>query len=98
MSTKLSRLYVGSIYERTSTFTFPNVVSGLLVIGGASLYGGRGTIGGTLFGVAVMVMIRNGLNLLGISPFWQGSAIGTIIILAVLAERLVSKRVADRRV
>ena len=61
-----------------------------VVIGGASLYGGRGSILGTLIGVAIMVMIRNGLNLLGVSPFWQGSAIGAIIIAAVLVERLVS--------
>ncbi len=63
-----------------------------VVIGGASLYGGRGSMIGTLFGVFIMVMIRNGLNLMGVSPFWQGSAIGTIIILALLVERLVSSR------
>jgi len=63
-----------------------------VVIGGASLYGGRGSIIGTLIGVLIMVMIRNGLNLLGVSPFWQGSAIGSIIILALLVERLVSTR------
>ena len=63
-----------------------------VVIGGASLYGGRGSIVGTLIGVLIMVMIRNGLNLLGVSPFWQGSAIGGIIILALLVERLVSSR------
>lgn len=64
-----------------------------VVIGGASLYGGRGSIIGTLIGVFIMVVIRNGLNLLGVSPFWQGSAIGGIIIAAVLAERLASGRV-----
>jgi ribose transport system permease protein len=63
-----------------------------VVIGGASLFGGRGSIIGTLVGVLIMVMIRNGLNLMGVSPFWQGSAIGTIIILALLVERLVSAR------
>ncbi len=63
-----------------------------VVIGGASLYGGRGSIIGTLLGVLIMVMIRNGLNLMGVSPFWQGSAIGSIIILALLAERLVNWR------
>ncbi|MDQ0393946.1 ABC transporter permease [Labrys monachus] len=63
-----------------------------VVIGGASLFGGRGTIIGTLFGVLIMVMIRNGLNLLRVSPFWQGSAIGTIIIVALLIERLVNWR------
>jgi ribose transport system permease protein len=64
-----------------------------VVIGGASLYGGRGSIVGTLIGVFIMVMIRNGLNLLGVNPFWQGSAIGGIIIAAVLVERLISTRV-----
>ena len=65
-----------------------------VVIGGASLYGGRGSIIGTLLGVLIMVMIRNGLNLMGVSPFWQGSAIGAIIILALLAERLINWRSA----
>jgi ribose transport system permease protein len=63
-----------------------------VVIGGASLFGGRGTIIGTLIGVLIMVMIRNGLNLMNVSPYWQGSAIGGIIILALLVERLVSAR------
>ncbi|MBA3520548.1 MAG: ABC transporter permease [Rhizobiales bacterium] len=64
-----------------------------VVIGGASLFGGRGSIVGTLIGVLIMVMIRNGLNLMGVSPFWQGSAIGGIIILALLAESVLSSRV-----
>ncbi|CAM5773707.1 ribose ABC transporter permease [Labrys miyagiensis] len=64
-----------------------------VVIGGASLFGGRGSIIGTLIGVLIMVMIRNGLNLMGVSPFWQGSAIGTIIIVALLFERLIGQRV-----
>jgi len=67
-----------------------------VVIGGASLYGGRGTIIGTLMGVLIMVMIRNGLNLMGVSPYWQGSAIGSIIILALLAERLINWRSTRR--
>ncbi|MCY4305962.1 MAG: ABC transporter permease [Aestuariivita sp.] len=63
-----------------------------VVIGGASLYGGRGSIIGTLLGVLIMVMIRNGLNLMGVSPFWQGTAIGSIIIIALLAERVINWR------
>lgn len=63
-----------------------------VVIGGASLFGGRGSIVGTLIGVFIMVMIRNGLNLMNVSPFWQGSAIGSVIIAAVLVERLLSSR------
>jgi len=65
-----------------------------VVIGGASLFGGRGSVIGTLIGVLIMVMIRNGLNLMGVSPFWQGSAIGSIIIVALLVESIVSRRVS----
>jgi ribose transport system permease protein len=64
-----------------------------VVIGGTSLFGGRGSIIGTLIGVLIMVMIRNGLNLMGISPFWQGTAIGSIIIVALLIESIISRRV-----
>ena len=63
-----------------------------VVIGGASLFGGRGSIIGTLLGGFIMVFIRNGLNLLNVSPYWQGTAIGAIIVIAVLTERLLSGR------
>ena len=63
-----------------------------VVIGGTSLFGGRGSIVGTFFGVIIMVCIRNGLNLMGIDPYWQGTAIGTIIVAAVLAERALNRR------
>lgn len=65
-----------------------------VVIGGASLFGGRGSIIGTFLGVFIMVLIRNGLNLLNVSPYWQGTAIGSIIIAAVLVERVLSAREA----
>jgi ribose transport system permease protein len=42
--------------------------------------------------VLIMVMIRNGLNLMNVSHYWQGSAIGGIIIVALLIERLLSAR------
>ncbi|HEX5326668.1 MAG TPA: ABC transporter permease [Acetobacteraceae bacterium] len=67
-----------------------------VVIGGASLFGGRGSIIGTLAGVFIMVFIRNGLNLLNVSPYWQGTAIGSIIIAAVLVERLLSRTPGQR--
>jgi ribose transport system permease protein len=67
-----------------------------VVIGGASLFGGRGSMIGTFFGVLIMGLIRNGLNLLNVGPYWQGSAIGAIIIIAVLAERIVTTRINRR--
>ncbi|MBN6206735.1 ABC transporter permease [Ralstonia pickettii] len=54
-----------------------------VVIGGASLMGGSGAILGTMIGVLIMGVLRNGLNLLGISYFWQQVAIGIVIIIAV---------------
>ena len=63
-----------------------------IVIGGASLNGGRGSIIGTLFGVFVMVLIRNGLNLMKVDPYWQGTAIGSVIILALVLESFLRER------
>ena len=65
-----------------------------VVIGGTSLNGGRGTIVGTALGVLVIVSIRNGLNLLGITSFWQQVAIGSIILGAVLIDRLAARQVS----
>jgi len=59
-----------------------------VIIGGASLFGGVGTISGTLIGALVLAVIRNGLNLLNVNPFWQQVAIGVVIALAVLADSL----------
>ncbi len=59
-----------------------------VIIGGTSLMGGVGTIPGTVLGVLVIGVIRNGLNLLGVSSFWQMVAIGVIIICAVLVDEM----------
>ena len=50
--------------------------------------GGRGTLWGTVVGVFLVGFLRNALNLLGVNPYWQGSALGAVIIVAVLAERI----------
>jgi ribose transport system permease protein len=57
-----------------------------VVIGGASLSGGIGSIGGTIVGVLIIGVLRNGLNLLGVSPFIQQVIIGVVIALAVAAD------------
>ena len=53
------------------------------VIGGANLTGGHGTILGAVVGAALIEIIRNSLTLLGISTFWQGTFVGTFIVVAV---------------
>ncbi|NVL57551.1 ABC transporter permease, partial [Pseudomonas syringae pv. actinidiae] len=59
-----------------------------VVIGGASLSGGVGSVGGTLVGVLIIGVLRNGLNLLGVSPFIQQVVIGVVIALAVTIDTL----------
>lgn len=56
------------------------------VIGGMALTGGRGRIGGVFLGVAVLTMLRNGLNLTNVSSFVQQMVIGAVIISAVVAD------------
>ncbi|MGH7455685.1 MAG: ABC transporter permease subunit, partial [bacterium] len=56
------------------------------VIGGSSLLGGEGSLGGTLIGALIMGVLRNGLNLLGVSAFLQQIIIGAVIIVAVLVD------------
>jgi len=59
-----------------------------VVIGGASFFGGRGTVLGVFAGVFIIGLLRNGLNLNNVSPFWQQVLIGSVIILAVYADVL----------
>ena len=62
------------------------------VIGGASLMGGTGTLAGTLVGALIMGVLRNGLNLLGVSSFLQQIVIGAVIVGAVLMDTLLKRR------
>lgn len=57
-----------------------------VVIGGTSLSGGTGGVVGTIVGVLIIGVLRNGLNLLSVSPFLQAVIIGLVIVLAVAAE------------
>ena len=58
------------------------------IIGGASFFGGRGTVLGVFAGVMIMGILRNGLNLMDVSSFWQQVLIGSIIVLAVYIDVL----------
>jgi ribose transport system permease protein len=55
-----------------------------VIVGGASLSGGEGTVFGTLCGVLILQCIGSMLNLTGINPFWQGVVKGVLIIVAVV--------------
>ena len=61
------------------------------VIGGTSLMGGQGSLAGTLVGALIMGVLRNGLNLLGVSSFLQQIVIGAVIIGAVLVDTVLKR-------
>jgi ribose transport system permease protein len=65
------------------------------IVGGASLSGGEGTVLGTILGVLIVGVLRNGLVLLSISPFWQTTVIGLVIVLAVGLDKWTAQRRSD---
>jgi ribose transport system permease protein len=84
----LSRL--GSALPSTGSGLEMNAI-GSVVIGGAPINGGRGKIVGTFFGVLLMGLISNALNMLHVNPFLQRIATGSIIILAIAISSLRTK-------
>ncbi|MBI4922944.1 MAG: ABC transporter permease, partial [Devosia nanyangense] len=71
------------------------IVIAASVIGGANLVGGIGTAFGAVVGAALIEVIRNSLTLLGINSFWQGTFVGSFIILAVSFDRFRNKDTSD---
>ncbi|AOH82639.1 sugar ABC transporter permease [Sphingomonas panacis] len=59
-----------------------------VVLGGASLAGGRGTIGGTIIGACVIGTLGDGMVMMGVSEFWQMVIKGTVIVAAVILDQL----------
>ncbi|HEY4322180.1 MAG TPA: ABC transporter permease [Gemmatimonadales bacterium] len=58
------------------------------VVGGTSLIGGRGTVGGTLWGTVFIGVLTNGLNLANVDPYVQKIALGVVIVVAVIGDQL----------
>jgi ribose transport system permease protein len=65
-----------------------------IVIGGTSLFGGVGTILGTVVGVFIPAVLRNGFVIVGVQPFWQQVAVGAVLIVAVYLDQLRRSRYA----
>ncbi|MEV8339411.1 ABC transporter permease [Leucobacter sp. NPDC077196] len=71
----------------TAGLTYELQVIAAVVIGGTSLFGGVGTIRGTVIGVLLLGVVMNGMNLLGVSSYYQQGVQGLILALAVLLNR-----------
>jgi ribose transport system permease protein len=65
------------------------------IIGGTAMSGGRAVLFGTVIGAVLMTTIRNGLNLLGVSPLWHQVVIGAFILVAVVASNMSKSKTAD---
>lgn len=63
-----------------------------VVLGGTSLFGGKGGVGGTFIGVLIMSMIINIFNLLGLSSYYQSIFMGIIIVLALIMNQYISNK------
>lgn len=66
-----------------------------VVLGGTSMGGGIGAVGGTVLGALIIGLINNGLNLSGIDSFWQYIAKGVVILIAVYLDYLKNKKIAN---
>jgi fructose transport system permease protein len=62
-----------------------------VVLGGTSLFGGRGSVLGTLIGALIVGVFRNGLQLAGVEVVWQGFAIGLLVLIAVSLDQWIRK-------
>ena len=58
------------------------------MIGGTSLFGGRGSMLGTVIGVIIPAVLLNGFVIVGVDPFWQNIAVGAVLIVAVYIDQL----------
>lgn len=71
-----------------------NVIAAV-VIGGTSIFGGAGTIFGTVVGLFIPAVLQAGFVIIGVQPFWQGVAVGTVLVAAVYIDQ--SRRAAALR-
>ena len=65
-----------------------------MVLGGTSLFGGRGTVIGTLIGALIVGVFRNGLVLMGVASIYQILITGILVILAVAVDQIARRRAA----
>ena len=86
--------YLSSVTASLATGQELSVIAAT-VIGGVNLAGGEGTVFGVVIGTIMLEILRNGLLLFGIDPYWQGVFVGAIIIIAVSIDRFRQTSLKD---
>jgi rhamnose transport system permease protein len=81
----LSSIRFSDIQSNTGAGLEMKVIAAV-VVGGASISGGRGTLAGTLHGVALLGVIGTALTFLGVNPYWEKAVQGTIILVGVISD------------
>ena len=90
----LSLAQYGTTTIAGQSLTNLNVIAAV-VIGGTSIFGGFGTIFGTIVGLFIPAVLQSGFVIIGVQPFWQGVAVGSVLIAAVYVDQ--SRRAAAMR-
>ena len=90
----LSLAQYGTTTIAGQSLTNLNVIAAV-VIGGTSIFGGEGTIFGTVVGLFIPAVLQSGFVIIGVQPFWQGVAVGSVLIAAVYVDQ--SRRAAAMR-
>jgi ribose/xylose/arabinose/galactoside ABC-type transport system permease subunit len=67
-------------------------VIGAVILGGTALMGGRGTMLGTVLGIAILGVVNNGIVLLGLAQYWQLIVSGLVLLTAVVVDEVRAKR------
>ena len=99
VATALASGVAGILYTSSFTASSPTAVAGLnletiggAVIGGTSLFGGIGSVGGAFFGLLFMGMLQNGCVVLGVNPYWEYTVLGVVLLAAVALDALAARR------
>jgi ribose transport system permease protein len=90
----LSLAQYGTTTIAGQSLTNLNVIAAV-VIGGTSIFGGEGTVFGTLVGLFIPAVLQSGFVIVGVQPYWQGVAVGSVLIAAVYVDQ--SRRAAALR-
>ena len=100
MSGLAGALYTGRFSAGAAQAGEPLLLDSIaaVVIGGASLFGGSGTIWGTIAGALVIAVIQYGLVFINVEPFWQFIAVGAVIIISVLVDQTQRRFLGVRQV